>query len=87
MAKETGASSLMLSVPSAEPAPAAVYTDYLSRLSLFQAEAGKLGLFKTMHALHEANRVGGSELAEHVEKAMTETTSSRRRASPGLTGP
>lgn len=48
--------------------------DFLPRLSLLQAEAGQLGLFKTMHALHEANRVGGFELAAAIEADMKAAT-------------
>ena len=45
--------------------------DYASRLALMKDEAGRLGLFHTMHAFDEANgplqRVGW-EIQERIEK-------------------
>jgi len=38
--------------------------DFANRLSLLQDEAGRLGLFKTMHILHEASRAAGFELTD-----------------------
>lgn len=38
--------------------------DFAVRLSYMMAEAGQLGLFRTMQALHEAVRQVGWELAE-----------------------
>lgn len=42
--------------------------DLVTWLPLVMSQAGKVGLYKTMHALHEAVRMAGWELAEKMEK-------------------
>lgn len=42
--------------------------DFVRWLPLIMSQAGKVGLYKTMHTLHEAVRVAGWELAERMEK-------------------
>lgn len=68
--------------------------EFITRVALMQEEAGRLGLFKTMHSLHDANRAGDFELAEILERdrkaelAAEKSTSSAaarsREREPGL---
>lgn len=42
--------------------------DFVTWLPLVMHQAGKVGLWKTMHALKEVTRLAGYELAEQMEK-------------------
>lgn len=45
--------------------------DFVRRLVEMKAEAGRIGLFRTMQKLDAATQEVGYELAEHIEKAGT----------------
>ena len=42
--------------------------DFAAKVTALKAEAGKLNLFKTMHALEGATQTVGWEIAEHLDK-------------------
>lgn len=41
-------------------------SEFIQRLPVVMHEAGRLGLWKTMHALHEVIQTAGWEMAEKV---------------------
>lgn len=47
-------------------------TDFQVRLAMLKAEAGQLGLYKTMHKLDAALKEVGFELADKVLKNINE---------------
>ncbi len=59
--------------------------DLIVRVAQMQEEAGRLGLFKTMHSLHEANRAGGFELAEILENDRKAKLAAKKTASSAAT--
>jgi hypothetical protein len=42
--------------------------DLATEMNLIKNELGRLGMFKTMHAMDEATRALGWELSERIEK-------------------
>lgn len=42
--------------------------EFASRLALMMAEAGQIGLLKTMHSLHAATQECGWEIADQIKK-------------------
>ena len=53
--------------------------EFVTKLPLIMVEAGRLGLFQTMHCLHEAVQKSGYELAElHFDKSGTHSKYGKR---------
>lgn len=57
-----------LFLPSRPPTPRQKIDDFIARLQLMKVEAGKLGLYETMHAIDTATTKVGYELAEKIKK-------------------
>ena len=53
--------------------PTQAMRDFVARLPLVMDEAHRLGLHVTGHAMHEAVRKSGYELADLIEKHAKET--------------
>lgn len=73
--KKEGTRRRAKQLPRAREALPREHADFLSALSLAMNEAHKLGMHQTGHALHEALRIAGFEVANCMSKHLRMTRS------------